>query len=68
MVVGQATAGRPHSRRKSLLEAVRRKKEIMAVMKGMKKKPASRNFRRALTPYALMEVRLCTLPITNSSD
>ena len=37
MVIEGPTAARPHNKRKYLLEAVRRKKEMMRVMKGMKK-------------------------------
>ena len=46
VVVEGAAVARPCSKRKNLLEAVRRKKEMVRVMKGIKKKPASKNSRK----------------------
>ena len=47
--------------------ARRRKSMMMRVIKGMKRRPVSKSFRRPEIPYALTGVHLCTPPTANSS-
>ena len=60
VVAEGATTTRPCSKRRNLLEAVRRKKKIVKVMN---RKLASKNSRKQLKPCALTEVHPCT-PLT----
>jgi hypothetical protein len=61
----EAAVTRFPSIKRNLLVVVRRKKVMMKVMKGMKRKPVSKSSRKPLRPCALTEVHLCT-PLTAS--
>ena len=67
-VVKQIALVDPFGTKESPPGAKIRKPVMMRVMEGMKRKLVSRNFKRPLTPCALMEVHLFTPLIANSSD
>jgi hypothetical protein len=62
-VVKQIAPARLLGTKENPPRAERRRIIVMRVMEGMKRKPASRNSRRPLTPCALTGVHLCT-PLT----
>ena len=66
--VKQISPTNPFGTKENPPGAKRRRPVMMLVMEGMRRKLVSRNFRRPLMPYALMEVHLCTPPTANSSD
>ena len=65
--VKQIAPASPFGTKENPPGAERRKFAMMRVMEGMKRKPASRNSRRPLTPCALTGVHLCT-PLTANSN
>jgi hypothetical protein len=67
-VAEQAAPARLLKIKGNLPEAVRRRIAMMRVMEEMKRKPASRNSRKPLTPCALTGVHLCTPLTANLND